>query len=74
MQTGVNGTACYTTWAIEILPYIEILRDEIKIPIIYISHSVEEVMRLAGDVVHIDSGKIVAQGPPQSIQTLRLNH
>ena len=23
MQTGVNGTACYTTWAIEILPYIE---------------------------------------------------
>ncbi len=58
----------------EILPYIEILRDEIKIPIIYISHSVEEVMRLAGDVVHIDSGKIVAQGPPQSIQTLRLNH
>src|SRR5690242_3745713 len=23
MQTGANGTACYTTWAIEILPYME---------------------------------------------------
>ncbi len=57
----------------EILPYIEILRDEIKIPIIYISHSVEEVMRLAGDVVYIDGGKIIAQGSPQSVQTLRLN-
>jgi molybdate transport system ATP-binding protein len=57
----------------EILPYIEILRDEFKIPIIYISHSVEEVMRLAGDVLHIDGGKIIAQGPPQLIQTLKLN-
>jgi molybdate transport system ATP-binding protein len=57
----------------EILPYIEILRDEFIIPIIYISHSVEEVMRLAGDVVHIDGGKIIAQGPPQLIQTLKLN-
>ena len=57
----------------EILPYIEILRDETKIPIIYISHSVEEVVRLAGAVVHIDGGKIIAQGSPQSIQTLRLS-
>jgi molybdate transport system ATP-binding protein len=58
----------------EILPYIEILRDQTKIPIIYISHSLEEVMRLAGDVVHIDGGRIIAQGSPQSIQTLRLSH
>lgn len=58
----------------EILPYIETLRDEIKIPIIYISHSVEEVMRLAGDVIYIDGGKIIAQGPPQLIQTHRLKY
>jgi molybdate transport system ATP-binding protein len=57
----------------EILPYIEALRDEIKIPIIYISHSVDEVMRLAGEVVYIDGGKIIDQGPPQFVQTLRLN-
>jgi molybdate transport system ATP-binding protein len=54
----------------EILPYIETLRDEIKLPTVYISHSVDEVARLAGDVVHIDSGKIVAQGLPQSINRL----
>jgi molybdate transport system ATP-binding protein len=54
----------------EILPYIEILRDDVRIPIIYISHAVEEVMRLAGDVIHIDGGKIIAQGPPQSFKRL----
>jgi molybdate transport system ATP-binding protein len=56
---------------LEILPYIEVLRDQTKIPIIYISHSINEVIRLAGDVVHIDAGKIIAQGSPQ---TLRLRH
>ena len=47
----------------EILPYIETLRDEMKLPIVYVSHSAQEVNRLAGDVVHIDNGKIIAQGP-----------
>jgi molybdate transport system ATP-binding protein len=56
---------------LEILPYIEVLRDQTKIPIIYISHSISEVIRLAGDVVHIDAGKIIAHGSPQ---TLRLSH
>ena len=51
----------------EILPYIETLRDELQIPIIYISHSVEEVTRLAGDVVHIEKGNVIAQGSPQSL-------
>ena len=35
----------------EILPYIERLRDETKVPIVYVSHSVVEVARLATDVV-----------------------
>jgi molybdate transport system ATP-binding protein len=56
---------------LEILPYIEVLRDQTKIPIIYISHSISEVIRLAGDVVHIDAGKIISHGSPQ---TLRLSH
>ena len=59
---------------LEILPYIETLRDEMKLPIIYVSHSAQEVMRLAGDVVHIDGGKIIAQGSPQSVQTLGLSY
>ncbi len=45
----------------EILPYIETLRDEMKLPIVYVSHSLEEVKRLAGDVIHIDNGRIIAQ-------------
>jgi molybdate transport system ATP-binding protein len=46
----------------EILPYIERLRDETKIPIVYVSHSVAEVARLASDVVVLAKGKVVASG------------
>jgi molybdate transport system ATP-binding protein len=54
---------------LEILPYIETLRDEMRLPIVYVSHSIEEVRRLAGDVVHIDNGMIIAQGPPRLLAT-----
>ncbi len=46
---------------LEILPYIETLRDEMKLPIIYVSHSAHEVKRLAGDVIYIDNGRIIPQ-------------
>lgn len=46
----------------EILPYIERLRDETKIPIVYVSHSVAEVARLAGEVVVLAAGKVTASG------------
>lgn len=51
----------------EILPYIERLRDETKIPIVYVSHSVAEVARLASDVVVLAKGKVVASGPTGAI-------
>ena len=47
----------------EVLPYIERLRDEASIPIIYVSHAVNEVARLASSLVLIADGKSVAQGP-----------
>ncbi|HXN32002.1 MAG TPA: molybdenum ABC transporter ATP-binding protein, partial [Polyangiaceae bacterium] len=47
----------------EILPYIERLRDELSIPIIYVSHSLDEVARLASHVVLLDGGRTVASGP-----------
>ena len=47
----------------EILPYIERLRDETKVPIVYVSHSVAEVARLATDVVVLSDGKVAAVGP-----------
>jgi molybdate transport system ATP-binding protein len=47
----------------EILPYLEKLHDELDIPVIYVSHSAEEVARLADHLVLIDDGRIVASGP-----------
>lgn len=46
----------------EILPYIERLRDEVQIPIVYVSHAIEEVARLADHVVVLDHGRVVADG------------
>ncbi|MCA0032997.1 MULTISPECIES: molybdenum ABC transporter ATP-binding protein [unclassified Mesorhizobium] len=51
----------------EILPYIERLRDETKIPIVYVSHSIVEVARLASDVVTLAQGKVVASGPTEAV-------
>ena len=46
----------------EIPPYIERLRDEVGVPIIYVSHNVAEVARLATMVVVLDEGRVVAAG------------
>ncbi|MBB5576955.1 MULTISPECIES: molybdenum ABC transporter ATP-binding protein [Rhizobium] len=46
----------------EILPYLERLRDETKVPIIYVSHSIAEVARLANRVVMMRDGKVEATG------------
>jgi molybdate transport system ATP-binding protein len=47
----------------EILPYLERLRDEAQMPIIYVSHNAAEVKRIASRVVQFDSGRVVAEGP-----------
>lgn len=46
----------------EILPFLARLRDELRIPIVYISHALEEVGALADTVVLLDSGRVVAAG------------
>ena len=46
----------------EILDYVERLRDELRIPIVYVSHSVPEITRLADTVVVLAEGKCVAVG------------
>jgi len=51
----------------EILPYIERLRDEAGVPILYVSHSVAEVARLATTVVIMSDGTVTAVGPVQDI-------
>jgi molybdate transport system ATP-binding protein len=47
----------------EFLPWLERLRDELDIPVIYVSHAPDEVARLADHLVVMDAGRVVAQGP-----------
>jgi molybdate transport system ATP-binding protein len=51
----------------EILPYVERLRDELRILIVYVSHAVEEVLRLANTIVLVDDGRVIAQGSPEAL-------
>lgn len=51
----------------EILYYIERLRDETRIPIVYVSHAIEEVVRLADTVVLVSDGGVAACGPMHEI-------
>jgi molybdate transport system ATP-binding protein len=46
----------------EILPYLERLRDEARVPMIYVSHDAGEVRRLATRVVMMDGGRVTATG------------
>ena len=51
----------------EILHYIERLRDELAMPIVYVSHAIEEVVRLADTMVVISGGRTVASGAVASL-------
>lgn len=51
----------------EILPYLERLRDEFALPILYVSHAIDEVSRLADHVVVLESGSVIAEGDIQSV-------
>lgn len=51
----------------EILPYLERLRDETAVPVVYVSHLVAEVARLATTVVALDAGRVVRAGPAADV-------
>ncbi|MGH6854550.1 MAG: molybdenum ABC transporter ATP-binding protein [Aestuariivirga sp.] len=57
----------------DILPYVESLRDRLGIPILYVSHAVDEVARLADHVFVIDGGRIAASGSPNAALQPRLH-
>jgi len=46
----------------EILPYLERLRNEARVPLIYVSHNGSEVRRIATQVVRLERGAVVATG------------
>ncbi|MSP21018.1 MAG: molybdenum ABC transporter ATP-binding protein [Alphaproteobacteria bacterium] len=47
----------------EILPYFEALHERLSIPILYVSHDLAEVQRLADTIVLLEKGRVVASGP-----------
>lgn len=51
-----------TARKLEILPYLERLRSSFNIPILYVSHAVDEIVRLADHVVIMRQGKVLTQG------------
>lgn len=54
----------------EILPYLEQLRDgSLGLPILYVSHSVDEIARLADTLVVLKQGRVAAQGPLRDVMS-----
>jgi len=56
----------------KILPYLARVRDEFEIPMIYVTHSLAEVLTLADWVLMIKQGQLVTQGVPK--EALRSSH
>ena len=53
----------------EILPYLDALHDELDIPLIYVTHSPDEVSRLADYLILIDNGKVIGSGKIEDMLT-----
>jgi molybdate transport system ATP-binding protein len=57
----------------EIFPWLARLRDELKMPMLYVTHSSEEVTRLADHLLVLDQGQVKAQGPVSAVLTQVVN-
>ena len=53
----------------EVLPYLEKLHSELDIPVLYVSHAIDEVARLADHLVLMEAGKVVASGRAEDLLT-----
>ncbi|MGH6960430.1 MAG: molybdenum ABC transporter ATP-binding protein, partial [Dongiaceae bacterium] len=51
----------------EVLPFIERLRDELRLPVVYVSHDMAEIVRLADSVAVMSEGRVAAVGPIEDI-------
>jgi molybdate transport system ATP-binding protein len=53
----------------EILPWLEQLHEQLDIPVVYVTHSMDELARLADHVVLLDAGKVIDSGPVIALMT-----
>ncbi|MBZ6394280.1 MULTISPECIES: molybdenum ABC transporter ATP-binding protein ModC [Pantoea] len=51
----------------ELMPYLQKLAKQVDIPMLYVSHSLEEILHLADNVLVLDSGKVKAFGPLERV-------
>ena len=53
----------------DVLPYLERLAGELQVPVIYVSHAIDEVARLADHLVLLDAGSVVGRGNTGELMT-----
>ena len=44
----------------QILPYLKLVADNINIPMLYVSHSMDEILQLTNDIIYIENGAVVS--------------
>ena len=47
-----------------LLPYLQLVRDEFAIPMVYVTHSADEVVALCDDVLFLEHGRVKRKGAP----------
>ncbi|MEZ9565108.1 molybdenum ABC transporter ATP-binding protein ModC [Vibrio artabrorum] len=55
----------------EVMPFLENLSEKVQIPIIYVTHSLNEILRLANQLVIIDQGKVISSGRTEEVWASR---
>lgn len=55
----------------QILPFLRRIRDELRLPMIYVSHTLAEIVQLTDDLILLDTGQVVAHGPLPMLLTSR---
>jgi molybdate transport system ATP-binding protein len=50
-----------------VLAYLQRVRDELRVPMLYVSHATEEVVALCHEVLILERGHLMARGAPQEL-------
>lgn len=55
----------------EVMPFLENLSENVKIPIVYVTHSLNEILRLSNYLVILDQGKVISAGKTEQVWASR---